>query len=284
MGKPKKVNSREVGLEIGLVFGKYFLGMEHLHYGYWTDGLEVNIHNLSQAQKNYSGFLLSHIPEGTKTILDVGCGNGRFALELINKGYKVDCVSPSSILTGHAQNILRGKSHIFECYYEDLETENRYDLILFSESFQYINLEKALQKSLRLLNKEGYLLICDFFKTNAEGKSMLGGGHRLVKFYDLISQYSFHPIKDIDITKETLPNLKVVSDFFEEVGNPIWDLVLYFLNNNYPLFSRFLQWKYKKKIEKIERKYFSGGRNAENFSIFKSYRLLLYKKKVPDII
>ena len=39
-------------------------------------------------------------------------------------------------------------------------------------------------------------------------------------------------------------------------------------------------WKYNKKIEKINRKYFSGTRNADNFENFKSYRLLLYNKVV----
>ena len=46
----------------------------------------------------------------------------------------------------------------------------------------------------------------------------------------------------------------------------------------YSLLSRVVQWKYRKKIEKMDRKYFSGARSAENFKVFKSYRLLLYRK------
>ncbi len=139
-------------------------------------------------------------------------------------GYRVDCVSPSSVLTEHAHNILADKSQIFECSFEKLQTEKRYDVILFSESFQYVNLEKAIQNSIKFLNDNGYLLICDFFRTDAEGKSNIGGGHELIRFYDIISQYPLKLVKDIDITKETAPNLDIVNEFLTNVGLPIWNL------------------------------------------------------------
>ena len=280
MKKQKKVNSREIGLEIGLIVGTHFLNTEHLHYGYWTSDLNIDLFNLPQAQEDYSNFIISHIPDRAKTILDVGCGIGRFALKLINIGYRVDCVSPSSVLTEHTHNLLADKSHIFECSFEKLETEKRYDVILFSESFQYVNLEKAIQNSIKFLNDNGYLLICDFFKTDAEGKSSIGGGHKLIRFYDIISQYPLKLVKDIDITKETAPNLDIVDDLLTNVGLPIWNLLIQFFSTNYRFIFKFVQWKYNKKIEKINRKYFGGARNADNFEIFKSYRLFLYKKEI----
>lgn len=279
MKKKKKLDSKEIGLDIGLMLGKYFFRTEHLHYGYWTNDLKLDIHNLPKAQENYLNFVISHIPEGAKTLLDVGSGVGKFALKLINIGYDVDCVSPSPLLTKHARDILGDKSHIFESNYENLNTDNRYDVILFCESFQYINLVKALENSLKFLNNNGYLLICDFFKTDAKGKSVMGGGHRLTKFYNLITRYPFELVKEIDITKETALNLKLVNDFLTNVGLPIVNLCSNFLSTNYPLPAKLIQWKYRKKIKKIKRKYFSGERNAENFKIYKSYRLFLYRKQ-----
>ncbi|MFC1541063.1 class I SAM-dependent methyltransferase [Candidatus Latescibacterota bacterium] len=273
-----KTDTKEIGLEIGLIIGRELFNTEHLHYGYWTSDLEINLFNLSQAQKNFCDLIISQIPNETKTILDVGCGAGILALNLIESGYRVDCVSPNSVLTEYTRSLLGDKSFIFDCCFEKIETEKRYDLVLFSESFQYINLENALNNSIQLLNYNGYLLICDFFRTNVKGESALGGGHKLDKFYDLISQYPLKPIKDIDITKETAPNLDIVNKLLTNVGLPVWNIVINFLNNNYHFLSKFLQWKYRKKLAKINRKYFSGSRNAKNFALFKTYRLLLYKK------
>ena len=135
MKKDKKTISREIGLEIGSICGKYFLKLDHLHYGYWTKDLEVDITNVHVAQENYANFLISNIPEGVKKILDVGCGSGQTAEKLIVMGHKVDCVSPSHFLARQTHELLGNSSHVFECSYEDLQTENRYDVILFKGVF-----------------------------------------------------------------------------------------------------------------------------------------------------
>ena len=74
--KNYKIDSKEVGLEIEYLALNFILKLEHLHYGYFRDGLEANVSNLKKAQENYEELLISNIPEGTKSILDVGCGAG----------------------------------------------------------------------------------------------------------------------------------------------------------------------------------------------------------------
>jgi hypothetical protein len=49
------------------------------------------------------------------------------------------------------------------------------------------------------------------------------------------------------------------------------------LGGRYPLLTRFLNWKYRKQLKKVNEKYLEGGRGAEEFRKFKSYRLLLCK-------
>ena len=171
----RKSDTKELGLVAGLIFGKYFFGTEDLNYGYWPEGLEVKIENLKMAQKYHSEFILSHMPEKAHAILDVGCGVGRFANRLIKKGYTVDCVSTGTYLTEKARENLGAKCRIFESPFEDLDIEGSYDLILFSESFQYIKMPEVIEQSLKYLNPEGYILICDFFKRDGVGKSMIGG-------------------------------------------------------------------------------------------------------------
>jgi len=277
--KKDKVKTKELGLLAGLIFGKYFFGTEDLHFGFWTDDLVVDKNNFAKAQENHSNFIISQIPESTKTILDVGCGAGILAAKLLDKGFSVDCVSPSSMLTERVQEILEDRSTIFECPLEEMESDKRYDTLIFSESFQYIELSTALRQSLKFLNQGGHLLICDFFKTDARGKGPIGGGHRLSKFYEAISESPFEPVKDIDITEQTMPNLDLFNEMLHSVGLPIKKMIFYYIDNNRPLVSRFLKWKYKEKLEKIDRTYFSGEISAENYKKYNSYRLLLYRKE-----
>ena len=278
MKKNKKKDSREMGLELAAICGKHLLKSQHLHFGYWPKDLEVHIVNLRTAHQNYANFLLSHIPPGTKTILDVGCGTGATANKLVDRGYQADCVSPSRFLTEEVRGLLSNTSHIFECPYEQLQTEKRYDVILFSESFQYIDLPEVLDKTLGLLNGNGYCLVCDLFRKDVEGKSLLGGGHRLTEFYDLLGRYPFEIVKDIDITEQTAPTVDMLNDVLKNVVRPALDLGFDLLNRKYPLACKFLRWKYRKRINKIYEKYLDGQRISENFKKHKSYRLFLYRK------
>ena len=277
--KKKKVNSKETGLDIGIILSKYLFHTDHLHYGYWTKDINVEISNLSIAQEKYVDFVFSHIPENIKSILDVGAGIGVIAERLINKGFIVDCVSPSPFLTKYARKRLSDKSCIYESTYEDLQINKHYDLILFCESFQYINMQKALENTSTHLTKNGYLLICDFFKTEAPGKSTLGGGHKISKFRNTISNFPFEIVKDIDITDNTAPNIAIVDDLLSNVGIPIKNLCIDYFHSNYPLLVKLISWKFKKKFAKIDNKYFSRKKNAYNFKKYKTYRFMLYQKK-----
>ena len=75
-----------------------------------------------------------------------------------------------------------------------MELTQTYDLILFSESFQYIRLEESLQKVQKLLTANRYLLICDVFHKNVEGKSPMRGGHRL-DYFEKIHASSLYQFK-----------------------------------------------------------------------------------------
>ncbi len=280
--KAKKTISRQAGLEIGYILGKYFLKMDHLHYGYWTDQISLDVANLHLAQEEYVNFVISHIPSHVRTILDVGCGTGYIARRLLDMGFEVDCVCPDPYLRQRAIELLQDRSHIFECPYEELQTENLYDMALFCESFQYIDEVKAISKSFKILNDGGYLLICDIFRKSVEGSSAISGGHNLEKFYDHMATFPFQQLKDADITEQTACNMDLMNDVMQKVVRPAADACLRFLQSRYPLVLKFLRWKYRNKLEKIERKYFSGQRTGETFKKYKSYRLLLYKKAASE--
>lgn len=275
-----KVDSKEVGLVAGLNLFNFFLGTRDLHYGLWQDDMEVCIQNLPAAQQRYSDFLIKHIPAGVKRILDVGCGAGGLASELLARGFEVEGVSPSPLLSDAARQQAGEDFKVHQGRFEDLsfDADQKFDLIMFSESFQYIALDSVFENAQRRLNSGGYVLICDFFKTGAPGRSVIGGGHSLKKFNRALEHSGLQVLADEDITRETAPNLDIVDQMGRELFYPTFKLIGYAFDRNHPWLAKLLRWKYQKKIKKIDHKYLSGERNGDNFTLHKVYRLLLLQQ------
>jgi len=277
MGKKKAMDSREVGLVMGLTAGKYFFGSDDLHYGLWTDDLPVKPENLRKAQDQHSALLLRTIPSEVKTILDVGCGAGALAKRLIEKGYEVECVSPSGPLTAEARKTLGPDVPIYEAKFQDANIEKTYDMVMFSESFQYIKHEISIERASQLLRPGGYLLICDFFRRSEEERGPIRGGRRIEAFRETMAKYPFSALVDEDITKETARNYDLVNGFLNQVGLPIWELIFRYCTANYPRTTKLARKIFRKKIDKLEKKYFQGLRTAETFARYKTYRLMLFQ-------
>lgn len=278
MAKVKKVDSKEVGLEIGLLIFKFFLKTEFLHYGLFR-GLEADVANLAKAQQQYADLLRKYIPENVKSILDVGCGSGKMAQQLIAAGFKVDAVSPGVILTNHAKTLIGPDSTIYQSKFENLELNKTYDLILFSESFQYIPIDSAFNKAIKMLNPGGYIMICDFFKTDPEKKSLLGGGHEFDEYKQKVGKYPIELVKEEDITKDTAPTIDIVNSLSKEVLQPAFNLGFMLAEDRFPLVTKLIRWKYKKKLAKMQNKHFTGQRSGENFQKYKKYMFYLYQTK-----
>ena len=278
MKKRNNVSSRTIGLDIGLAVGRFFLNTEDLHYGYWPNRKEANVQNLAEAQEAHSQLIIDHVPNKTRSILDVGSGSGNLALKLLNLDYNVDCVIPSEFLAEQVAVKLgnRGKIHI--CGFEKIDDSKKYDLILFSESFQYVKLSESLNKTAKMLNSSGSLLICDFFRRNVPGKSPMGGGHSWNGFLEAVSKHPFNLDVDKDITEETAPTIDLLAQFNTDVLSPISEMSAEYLLDHYPKITKLFRWKFKKRLEKIHNIYLSGNVNGESFKQFKEYHLLVYKR------
>jgi len=252
--------------------------MQDLHYGYWPPDLAVAPRNLAQAQANYTDLLISRIPSGVRTILDVGCGAGNTARKLLERGFQVDCVSPNGVLTAVARQTLGERARIFECRFQDVETERRYDLILFSESLLFIPLDAAFTQALRLLNPRGHILITDIFRVPAEGKSPIGGGHELPLFRDAVARFALEPMADVDMTEGIAPTFDILDRAYREAIQPAYQMILARLTARHRWIMRIVRWKFRQKLEQAERKHFSGRRTGASFKQYKSYRLLLFRR------
>lgn len=278
--------------ELGLVLGRQLLGIEDLHYGLWDTDLPVKVGNLATAQQRYSDLLLEQLPDpvsGNLRVLDIGCGTGHLLRQMLDNGYRVDGVIPAKDLAKAVRARLAGwtgyQPRIFECKFEDIpvaECRQQYDVALFSESFQYIPLSASLPLLQQILKPGGLLLICDFFKTEHHGDGgpgdrSFGGGHDMADFYAHMGGTPFVPLEDQDITPRISPNLDLVNDVLLNKVKPASDSVGRYLRDNYPRLSKFLGWLLRKKLAKLQYKYFSGHRSREVFERYKVYRLLTYR-------
>jgi SAM-dependent methyltransferase len=279
--RKKREAWQQVGLVAGFLAGRHFVGAKDLHYGYWHDGVEPVVRNLPRAQEDYCQFILQHIPADAERVLDIGCGAGSVAAHLVARGQKVDCVSPSSFLNGQARTLLGDKVRIFECDYEDFQAADQYDCVLFCESFQYVKMDRGLANVARHLRPGGQMVICDFFRLPEFEWSPISGGHKLEEFQKVIVRYPFQLLDEIDITTRTAPTFTVIDSAFTNVLQPIWNEIDRASETTHPFTTKCVNWFFKRKFDKVKKKYFTHERSAENFCKFKTYRLMRFERTPP---
>ena len=220
----KKIDTRAVGLDVGLAFIRWLTGAENLHYGLWT-GLEVTAGNLRAAQDNYSTKLFGYLPSGPLRILDIGGGAGETAKKLLALGHSVEIVVPSPFLAARCRETAKGAT-VHECTFEAFTGTGPFDLCLFSESFQYIPLNESLPKCARLLAPGGQVLIADCFRTDAfRGRSVQGpqpgGGHWDAAFREALAPAGFTILAEEDITDAVAPSIDLEQRLFNVLGHGV---------------------------------------------------------------
>lgn len=217
----KKIDTRAVGLDVGLAFIRWLTGAESLHYGLW-DGLEVTAGNLKAAQDAYTTKLLGYLPPPPARVLDIGGGAGETAKRLIALGYRVEIVVPSAFLAGRCR-ANAPSAVVHETGFESAMPDGTFDVCLFSESFQYIALEDSLPRALALLAPGGRIVIADCFRTPAfrgrkhEGPKP-GGGHREVDFRAALAGLPVAVAREEDITDSVAPSIDLEAGFFRVLG------------------------------------------------------------------
>lgn len=284
------MNSRE----LGLVLAQQLLGVEDLHYGLWDADLPVLLSNLGVAQQRYSDMLLDLIGRQTAgmraaRLLDVGCGTGHLLQQLRARGFRVDAVNPSATLNRLVRERLRAPGGadtvLLETGFESIPAEhlqNQYDLVLFSESFQYIPMATVFERLPGLLAPAGQVVICDFFKTAAHGLGgagdrSFGGGHALADFYQRVGKSGFAIELDEDLTRRVSPSIALLDEWLGQRLVPATATLNTWLLDRHPLKTRALKWLLRKKLARFHYKYLSGNRSQAVFEHYKSYRLLVLR-------
>lgn len=218
-----KIDTQAIGLDAGLGFIRWLTGAENLHYGLWT-GLDIKAENLGAAQAAYTEKLFGFLPEGPLSILDVGGGAGETARKLIALGHRVEIVVPSALLAARCRENAPD-AQVHEMPFEDFRSDKSFDLCLFSESFQYIPLDIALDTALDHVKPMGHVLIADCFRSEdfaPDGKTRIaGGGHRITSFRAALATRAVRIAREEDITQAVAPSIDIEQSLFHVFGDAI---------------------------------------------------------------
>lgn len=205
---------------------EYYLELTHspyLHYGYW-EPLPASVDELTPAQlriaqQAYADHLLSFVPADVNTILDVGCGIGGNAAHLLSKGFSVEGLAPDLLQQEQFLQRTQGKALFHLTRFEDFKSTKLFDLVLLSESSQYIAATDIAQASRRSLHPGGYLLISDMFRKNAEYREGIFSNCLVVSELEAaLIQQGFQLVKVEDISTQIAPTIDICVYYFQTFG------------------------------------------------------------------
>ena len=267
---------RQVKVDKGLRFYHEILGLDHLQYGLWEEGEPLTLDGLRVAQDRYARTLHGWIPEGVRTILDVGCGTGASAERLLAAGYEVEGVSPDPYQRRLIERRADMPFHLARL--QEFSPGKTYDLAMFSESAQYVWLDVFFPNVLKVA-AGGYLLIADYFSV-ADGKLPERSGHPLEAFLAAAEASGFELSRREDVTERVLPTLELARGFVERYALPTARLMAELFEQDHPRLYRLTRWLARKKVEKelAKLRFMIDG---ESFRRAKRYLFLLFR--VPEV-
>ncbi len=262
--RPVKTNST-------LRFLHEVLRLEHLHYGLW-EGEERDLAGLTQAQKRLCDELVSWVPEGVRSILDVGAGIGTTSRALAQKGFEVEGLSPDPYQRDVFVQRTGLPFHLTR--FQDFVPERVYDLVLMSESAQYVWLD-SLFPAVERVTPGGHLLLADYFVTDtmeSDDHPAAKSGHRLADF-DLRAQASgLDLVRERDITEAVLPTLELLEHWIERYVEPSIDVFGGWMGGKYPRIGALAR---KKALAELEKN--RDLASPELFRKLKRYLIRLYR-------
>jgi MPBQ/MSBQ methyltransferase len=204
----------------------YYMGVtgsSYLHYGYWEtlphSSEELTLTSLRAAQEAYTKKLFSFIPEGISTVLDVGCGIGGNARYFLERGFSVEGLAPDALQQEKFIKNTNNQVPFYLTRFEDFQQTHSYDLILFSESSQYIAVDDLAQGAARLLSSGGYLLIADMMRSDPEyQEGIFSNCHVITVLQEALERAGFSLIKAEDISNSVAPTIDLSLDYFRTFG------------------------------------------------------------------
>ena len=275
------------GLDLELFFCTEILKLNSLHYGYWEKsekptegGNKLTLDRLRGAQQKYTDILIDAIPKNVKSILDVGCGIGDVSRALVKSEYDVTAISPDSNHAKYFENYL-SKLTFLQTKFEDLNIDNKFNLILMSESQNYFPAEIGFRQCTTLLLPKGYLLVSGMFKKDS-GSEIAEIANTIDDYAKAAEKHGLLLIENIDITQNILPTIDFIHKSMERYVKPSVTMINQFISSIAPVKSWFIKVFFRKQINKTLQIYSYYRRRTDPLFFEKNivYARLLFQYKV----
>jgi MPBQ/MSBQ methyltransferase len=240
--------ARKGNTDLGLKFLHQAFGLEALHFGLFTGKMPHNLDGLKEAQKEYTKTLVGLVPEGTRSILDVGCGVGGTSKALKDAGFAVEGLSPDPYHEERFPETCGPSVPFHASKFEPFSPGKQYDCLLFSESPQYIDKDAFWPHVMKLTHPGSAVIAADFFR---KGEN---------EYYDMCffekdfvaraERAGFKVAFHRDITEEVSPNLEVSMKFLG-YGRRLLDFAKDAARKRSRIISKLIRMIYGRKLEKV---------------------------------
>lgn len=241
-------------LDLELLFCTDVLKLNSLHVGYWKTGQDFTLENLRKAQLEYTNTLIGLIPNSVHTILDVGCGIGDVARALAERGYIVTALSPDKNHKKYFNNCEKLGISFRNSKFETFDISETFDLILMSESQNYIDPDIGFKQCRKYLRNGGYLLVSGTFKKdNTKAFDKIRDSEE--EFHQKAKKYGLELLQSIDITKEILPTYYLENKLLHEYLMPTLNILRLFIRGSSPIIFKLSRFVFKGKLKKLTKIY-----------------------------
>jgi cyclopropane fatty-acyl-phospholipid synthase-like methyltransferase len=196
---------------------------DFIHFGYFedpnVDPREISLADLERAQLAYTQLFLDRMHDKARPVLDVGCGMGGLSAQLAARGFVPVALTPDVHQIAYIEQkyptleLMRGR-------FEDVDAAanaGRFGTIINSESFQYVDLEKAVKLVTKLLAPGGRWLIGDFFRRS---ETFRGSGHPWNKFTEVLAANGLAIVYQHDISANAGVTVRFAHMLAEKIGLP----------------------------------------------------------------
>lgn len=265
---------KSLELDAAGLLSQVLYGHGFAHYGYFPDGPPETLSAAAfgAAQEAYFEHLLNAVPDGTRTILDVGSGTGANARAFVARGFDVSCVSPSVKMNEMARQKLPPGTEVTDAKFEDYEGGAR-DCCVFAESFHYIALEPALEQLARVARES--VVIFDYFRREGFAyKSGTRGTH--AAFLEAVAaQGVFEVVSDVDETEAIAPSFQI----HDHIKNAHIAPFVGRLRQAYTAENPVKGWLAERVLGKALDKFERRASRSESFPREHEYRLIVMKRK-----